>query len=115
MSGSDSLDKEGTPAGEMPADILLVPQPSSEVTTQKQLSCGFQPPPFPFQAKSTSLTSLREQGLAVPIKTALNIWFNSAKVLLQLEFAFLALSWELFVEPRVVGDTNFVVSSSKTF
>lgn len=37
--------------GEMPADNLPVPQPSSEVTTQKPLSCGFQPPPFPFQAK----------------------------------------------------------------
>lgn len=37
--------------GEMPVDHPLVPQPSSEVTTQKPLSCGFQLPPFPFQAK----------------------------------------------------------------
>lgn len=58
-----------------------------------------------------------EEGLAVPIKTygafALNIWFNSAKVLPQLEFAFLALFWELFMEPGVLGDTNCVVSPSK--
>lgn len=105
---SDSSENERTLPGEIPADNLLVPQPASEVTTQKTLPCGFQLPLFPFQAKATSLY---EEGLAVPTKTALNIWFNSAKVLPQLEIAF--LTWELFMEPGVLGDTSCVVSSSK--
>lgn len=116
VSVSNSSERERIPAGEIPADNLLIPQPNLKVTTQKKknpLPCGFQLPLFPFQAQSTSLASLYEKGLAVPIETSSNIWFNIAKVLPQLDFAFLALSWELFVEPGALGDTNCVVSSSK--
>ena len=89
----------------MPADNLLVRQPFSEVHTHRALSCGFQPPPFPFQAKSLLLTSLCVEGLAARIKTSLNIWFNNCQggcLSIALEFAFLALSWEQLVEPGVL-------------
>lgn len=105
MSVTDSSVKERTPKGEMPADNSLVRQPSSEMHTHRALSCGFQPPLFPLQAKSLLLTFLCEEGLAVCIKMSLNIWFNNCQggcLSVVLEFAFLALSWEQLVEPGVL-------------
>lgn len=104
MSVTDSSAKEKTPKGETPAENPLVHQPSSEVHIHQVLSCGFQAPRFPLQAKLL-LTSLCEEGLAAPIKTSLNIWFNKCQggcFSTALAFAFLALSLEHLVEPGVL-------------
>lgn len=100
MSVTDSSAKEKTPKGETPAENSLVHQPSSDVHIHQALSCGFQAPPLPLQAKS--LLTLCEEGLAAPIKTSLNIWFNKCQgdcLSVALEFTFLALSLEQLVEP----------------
>lgn len=111
MSVTDSSAKERTPKGEMPADNLLVHQPSSEVHAHRALSCGFQQPSFPFRAKSLLLTFPCEEGLAVRIKMSLNIWFNNCQggcLSIALEFVFLAPSREQLVEPGVLWATNSV-------
>lgn len=79
MSVADICTKERTLRRGIPADNLLVHHLSSEVHIHWLFSCGFQPLLFPFQAKSLLLTSLYEEGLAVHIKTSLNIWLNNCQ------------------------------------